>query len=106
MYVTDSITHGTVTPTYPVIQYGHTPSGGDAIAGGFVYRGTRIPELHGKYIFGDTSTGRMWCADFNEMVEAERRGGLSKASRQRRTARTSPPPVPCCRTSANRSRRH
>ena len=79
VYVTDTITHGTVTPTYPVIQYGHTPSGGDAIAGGFVYRGTRIPELHGKYILGDTSTGRMWCADFNEMVEAERHGGRALA---------------------------
>jgi TonB family protein len=29
--ITDTITRGTVTPTYPVIQYGHVKGGGDAI---------------------------------------------------------------------------
>ena len=44
--ISDTVTQGTVTPTYPVIEYPHTPgSGGDAIAGGFVYRGNKIPEL-------------------------------------------------------------
>jgi hypothetical protein len=60
-----------VVPTYPVLQYGHTPSGGDAIAGGFVYRGTAVPPLTGKYVLGDTSTGRLWYADFKEMLAAD-----------------------------------
>ena len=60
-----------VTPTYPVIQYGHVPGGGDAIGGGFFYRGTLVPALRGKYVFSDISTGRLWWADFNEMVAAD-----------------------------------
>jgi hypothetical protein len=69
--VTDTVTHGTVVPTYPVLQYGHTPSGGDAIAGGVVYRGTAVPGLRGKYVLGDTSTGRLWYADFRDMLAAD-----------------------------------
>ena len=38
----------------PVLQYDH--SEGIAIVGGFVYRGSAIPELVGKYVFGDYST--------------------------------------------------
>ena len=37
----------------PVAEYGHAD--GLAVVGGFVYRGTRSPSLHGKYIFGDFS---------------------------------------------------
>ena len=64
-------TRGTVTPVYPVAQFGHTPDGGDAISGGFVYRGTLLPSLAGKYVFGDITTGRIWFADFKEMVAAD-----------------------------------
>jgi hypothetical protein len=71
VYVTDTITHGTVVPRYPVVEYGHTASGGDAIAGGFVYRGKAVPELQGKYVFGDISTGRVWYADIKEMLAAD-----------------------------------
>ena len=44
----------------PVAEYDHTaPTGleeqGEAIVGGFVYRGSRVPELAGKYVFGDYS---------------------------------------------------
>ncbi len=35
----------------PVLQYDHDE--GTTIIGGFVYRGNGIPELQGKYIFGD-----------------------------------------------------
>lgn len=68
--VTDTVTHGTVTPTYPVIQYGHVPGGGDAIGSGFLYRG-RLAALRGKYIFTDISTGRVWVADYREMLAAD-----------------------------------
>ena len=44
----------------PVAEYDHTaPFGteeqGEAIVGGFVYRGSRVPDLAGKYVFGDYS---------------------------------------------------
>jgi hypothetical protein len=57
-----------VAPEYPVIQYPHTKEGGDAIAGGFVYRGKLLPALDGKYVFGDITTGRIWYADYNAML--------------------------------------
>jgi hypothetical protein len=69
--VTDTVTHGTVVPTYPVLQYGHDASGGDAIASGFVYRGKAVPSLRGKYVLGDTTTGRLWYAEFSEMLAAD-----------------------------------
>ena len=52
VYVTDAVTRGTIAPTYPVVQYGHTPSGGDAIAGGFVYRGRAARGLEGMLCTG------------------------------------------------------
>jgi hypothetical protein len=69
--ISDTVTNGTVVPTYPVVEYPHTPAGGDAIAGGFVYRGKLLPALRGKYIFADISTGRIWYADYKEMLAAD-----------------------------------
>jgi len=69
--VDDSITNGSVVPSYPVLQYGHDASGGDAIAGGFVYRGKAIPALRGKYVLGDTTTGRLWWAEFRDMLAVD-----------------------------------
>jgi len=69
--VSDTAVNGTVAPRYPVLEYGHDASGGDAIAGGFVYRGKAIPQLRGKFVLGDTSTGRLWWADFQDMLSAD-----------------------------------
>jgi mono/diheme cytochrome c family protein len=69
--ITDTITRGTVKPIYPVIAYPHTNSGGDAIAGGFIYRGTRIPALNGKLLFGDITTGRIWYAEMADVIRAD-----------------------------------
>ena len=44
--------------TYPVAEYDHDE--GKAIAGGFVYEGVAIPQLRGKYLFGDIPTGRLF----------------------------------------------
>jgi hypothetical protein len=63
-------TVGMVTPTYPVVQYGHVKSGGDAITSGYVYRG-KIAPLRGKYIFGDITTGRIWYVNYDEMLAAD-----------------------------------
>ena len=45
----------------PVVGYGRDE--GVSITGGYVYRGTRLPSLVGKYIYGDFSTGRIWAVD-------------------------------------------
>ena len=50
----------------PALVYDH--SVGIAVIGGFVYREFRIPELEGKYVFGDFSqdfgpTGRIFYTD-------------------------------------------
>jgi len=64
-----SRTDGTIHPTYPVIAYSHAKGiGGDAISSGFVYRGKGIPSLQGKFVFADITTGRLWWADFKEML--------------------------------------
>lgn len=39
------------THTPPVFEYGR--SDGETVIGGFVYRGSALPELEGKYIFAD-----------------------------------------------------
>jgi Glucose / Sorbosone dehydrogenase len=65
------ITEETVVPTYPVIQYGHVAGGGDAIGSGFVYNGKAIPSLQGKYLFTDITTGRIWYAEYREMLAAD-----------------------------------
>jgi glucose/arabinose dehydrogenase len=69
--ITDTIVRGTVKPAYPVIAYPHTSSGGDAIAGGFIYRGKRIPALKGRLVFGDITTGRVWYAEMKDVLGAD-----------------------------------
>ena len=58
-----------VTPVYPVANYSHRD--GDAISSGFVYRGQLMPQLYGKYIFGDISTGRIFYSDLAEMIATD-----------------------------------
>src|SRR2546425_1409383 len=65
------ITDETVVPVYPVIKYGHVPGGGDAIGAGFLYNGKALPVLRGKYIFTDITTGRVWYADYKDMLAAD-----------------------------------
>ena len=67
----DDVTDEVVVPTYPVVQYGHVPSGGDGIGSGFVYTSKALPALRWKYIFSDLSTGRVWYADWKEMLAAD-----------------------------------
>jgi hypothetical protein len=73
--ITSTVTAGSVVPTYPVFQYGHSFSDstyiGDSISSGYVYRGSRVPELYGKYIFGEVTTGQMFFADYAEMLAAD-----------------------------------
>lgn len=45
---------------FPAAEYDHLALGGCAIVGGYVYRGEAIPNLVGKYIFGDYCSGFLW----------------------------------------------
>jgi glucose/arabinose dehydrogenase len=67
--VTGSITTGTVTPTYPVLQYNHGQ--GLAILGGVLYEGKKLPALRGKFIFGDIATGRLNVANYADLLKAD-----------------------------------
>jgi glucose/arabinose dehydrogenase len=67
----------------PVAQYDH----GDGLSaiGGFVYHGSAIPELQGKYVFGDFSTGffspagRLFYADLTTgMIEEFQLGEIDR----------------------------
>jgi glucose/arabinose dehydrogenase len=42
----------------PVWDYGRTE--GQSITGGYVYRGQKLPELVGAYIYGDFMSGKIW----------------------------------------------
>lgn len=45
--------------TPPIKEYAHA-GGRCSITGGFVYRGSRRPELVGRYIYADYCTGEIW----------------------------------------------
>ena len=48
--------------TDPVVAYPHDVAGFIAVLGGYVYRGSEMPDFYGKYIYGDV-TGRIWTID-------------------------------------------
>jgi uncharacterized repeat protein (TIGR03806 family) len=50
--------NATPAPTPPVAQYTH--SLGVSTTGGYVYRGSVIPNLVGRYLFADFGSGRLW----------------------------------------------
>lgn len=54
--ITDPIPPNAVAPTY---FYDHD-EGDRSITGGYVYRGSRVTELAGRYVFGDFVSGRLW----------------------------------------------
>ena len=54
----------------PIAQYDHDE--GNAVIGGFVYRGAAIPALQGKYVTGDLGqeiTGRLFVLEGTELKE-------------------------------------
>ncbi len=61
--------------TYPVTAFDHNrlasarpcADSGNALMGGFVYRGKKIPSLRGKYIYGEGVKGLIYYAEEREM---------------------------------------
>ncbi len=54
----------------PVTDYPHA-NGDVSITGGYVYRGTGLPALRGRYVFADFGSGRIWA------LEDDGQGGYS-----------------------------
>ena len=82
---------GPVRP--PIVEYPHSPTSerpdsGLSITGGYVYRGKKIPELVGVYVYGDFETGRIWGLRYEdgkvtangELIEVTPRSKLNIAS--------------------------
>jgi len=42
----------------PIVEHGHSEAA--SLTGGYVYRGSKLPELRGAYIYGDWVTGKIW----------------------------------------------
>lgn len=51
----------------PIYEYGRED--GASITGGYVYTGQAIPELAGRYVFGDFLSGRLWALDLPQPGE-------------------------------------
>lgn len=64
----------------PIVQYGHT-GGACSVTGGYVYRGCRMPALHGNYFYAD------YCAAF---IRSFRVVGGSVVDPNDRTAELAP----------------
>ena len=58
-------TSGCNYPEYidPIWEYGHNPE--CSITGGYVYRGVNVPELTGKYIYGDYCSRKIWSLEYD-----------------------------------------
>jgi glucose/arabinose dehydrogenase len=50
---------------FPRAVYGTHDRGSCAVTGGYVYRGSAMPELNGHYIFSDYCSGLIWALDGN-----------------------------------------
>jgi uncharacterized repeat protein (TIGR03806 family) len=59
------------TERTPVFDYSHSgaDSLGNCVIGGHVYRGTAIPFLQGKYVFGDNGSQGIYALDFNRVTK-------------------------------------
>jgi glucose/arabinose dehydrogenase len=49
--------------TKPIIEYSH--DSGTTVTGGYIYRGSLLPDLYGKYIFADYTFGKIWALTYD-----------------------------------------
>ena len=60
---------------WPVAQYTHKD--GCSVTGGYVYQGTALPRLSGRYLYGDFCSGALWS------LKAAPKGGATDVRRER-----------------------
>jgi len=58
-----------ITP--PIVEHGHHEA--RSLTGGFVYRGSRLKELRGAYIYADYETGKIWALRYEGQRVVEHR---------------------------------
>lgn len=51
----------------PIFEYNHEV--GKSITGGVVYRGEKVPELQGKYVYADYVSGKIWALDYDSKAQ-------------------------------------
>jgi glucose/arabinose dehydrogenase len=75
------------TVTFPIYEYAH--SGSASVTGGYVYRGSAIPDLQGTYFFAEFVTNQIWSFRYDgfnltnfqtRTTELAPSGGLSLAN--------------------------
>ncbi len=59
----------------PVAVYSHASGDGCAIVGGYVYRGDRLPDLDGGYLYGDACSGNLWLLSATAAIGTAPEGG-------------------------------
>ncbi len=64
--------------TKPIVEYPHNakldpsrPDIGQSITGGYVYRGDKLKDLVGAYVYGDYQSGRIWAVRAKDGVGTE-----------------------------------
>ena len=76
--------------TEPVLEYSHD-DGRCSISGGYVYRGTKIPDLRGTYLYSDNCDGKIRGTPIGAGVQTEEIDfGLRGAPACPASARTTP----------------
>jgi hypothetical protein len=60
-------TCGDPTLVAPIQEYPHTT--GCTVVGGYVYRGTKIPDFVGHYLYADYCNGTIWSFTYNGTVQ-------------------------------------
>jgi uncharacterized repeat protein (TIGR03806 family) len=64
-------TVGPTPPLPPVLEHPHSRF--RSITGGYVYRGKRLPELAGRYIYADYDSGQIWTLSYDGKKVTESR---------------------------------
>ena len=79
--------HGPGEFEKPIVEHPHSDF--RSLTGGYVYTGSRLPELKGAYIYGDYDTGRLWMLRY----EGDAEGRSGRVTEHRELADTHVRPV-------------
>jgi glucose/arabinose dehydrogenase len=50
---------------FPIWEYSSNSGNECSITGGYIYRGANVPELEGKYIYGDYCSNKIWALTYD-----------------------------------------